>query len=49
MYAVMRKMAHDVHGALATILEQEGGLTSEQASEYLTRLQQEKRYQRDVY
>lgn len=44
-----KKMAHDVHGALATILEQEGGLTSEQASEYLTRLQQEKRYQRDVY
>ncbi|NUU76650.1 assimilatory sulfite reductase (NADPH) flavoprotein subunit [Paenibacillus xylanilyticus] len=44
-----KKMAHDVHNALATILEQEGGLTSEQASEYLTRLQQEKRYQRDVY
>ncbi|MET3942499.1 NADPH-dependent sulfite reductase flavoprotein alpha-component [Paenibacillus sp. PvP094] len=44
-----KKMAHDVHGALATILKQEGGLTSEQASEYLTRLQQEKRYQRDVY
>ncbi|MEO2203716.1 assimilatory sulfite reductase (NADPH) flavoprotein subunit [Paenibacillus pabuli] len=44
-----KKMAHDVHGALATILEQEGGLTSEQALEYLTRLQQEKRYQRDVY
>ncbi|MGD0030608.1 assimilatory sulfite reductase (NADPH) flavoprotein subunit [Paenibacillus illinoisensis] len=44
-----KTMAHDVHGALATILEQEGGLTSEQASEYLTRLQQEKRYQRDVY
>ncbi|MEO2259374.1 assimilatory sulfite reductase (NADPH) flavoprotein subunit [Paenibacillus amylolyticus] len=44
-----KKMAHDVHAALTTILEQEGGLSSEQASEYLTRLQQEKRYQRDVY
>ncbi|MDR6723845.1 sulfite reductase (NADPH) flavoprotein alpha-component [Paenibacillus amylolyticus] len=44
-----KRMAHDVHSALATILEQEGGLTPEQAAEYLTRLQQEKRYQRDVY
>ncbi|WP_340390347.1 assimilatory sulfite reductase (NADPH) flavoprotein subunit [Paenibacillus sp. FSL E2-0151] len=44
-----KKMAHDVHAALTTILEQEGGLSPEQASEYLTRLQQEKRYQRDVY
>lgn len=44
-----KRMAHDVHAALATILEQEGGLTPEQAAEYLTRLQQEKRYQRDVY
>ncbi|WJM10803.1 assimilatory sulfite reductase (NADPH) flavoprotein subunit [Paenibacillus sp. PK1-4R] len=44
-----KKMAHDVHAALTTILEQEGGLSPEQASEYLTRLSQEKRYQRDVY
>ncbi|MFM9281216.1 assimilatory sulfite reductase (NADPH) flavoprotein subunit [Paenibacillus jiagnxiensis] len=44
-----KKMAHDVHAALGTILEQEGGLSSEQASEYLIRMQQEKRYQRDVY
>ncbi|WP_339308141.1 assimilatory sulfite reductase (NADPH) flavoprotein subunit [Paenibacillus sp. FSL L8-0435] len=44
-----KKMAHDVHAALTMILEQEGGLSPEQASEYLTRLQQEKRYQRDVY
>ncbi|WP_458126658.1 assimilatory sulfite reductase (NADPH) flavoprotein subunit [Paenibacillus sp. Z3-2] len=44
-----KKMAHDVHAALTTILEQEGGLSPEQASEYLTRLQQDKRYQRDVY
>ncbi|AZK47442.1 assimilatory sulfite reductase (NADPH) flavoprotein subunit [Paenibacillus lentus] len=44
-----KKMAHDVHAALAAILEQEGGLSPEQAAEYLTRMQQEKRYQRDVY
>ncbi|WP_179037915.1 assimilatory sulfite reductase (NADPH) flavoprotein subunit [Paenibacillus sp. URB8-2] len=44
-----KRMAHDVHTALATILEQEGGLSSEEAAEYLTLMQQQKRYQRDVY
>jgi sulfite reductase (NADPH) flavoprotein alpha-component len=44
-----KKMAHDVYAALITILQQEGGLSPEQAAEYMTRLQQEKRYQRDVY
>ncbi|MFB9278258.1 assimilatory sulfite reductase (NADPH) flavoprotein subunit [Cohnella cellulosilytica] len=44
-----KKMAHDVHRALLDILEQEGGLTPEAAGEYMARLQQEKRYQRDVY
>ncbi|MMZ63868.1 Sulfite reductase [NADPH] flavoprotein alpha-component [compost metagenome] len=44
-----KKMAHDVHQALLTILEQEGGLSPEAAAEYLTSLQQQKRYQRDVY
>lgn len=44
-----KKMAHDVHAALAAILEQEGGLSPEEAAEYLTQMQQEKRYQRDVY
>lgn len=44
-----KKMAHDVHAALGAILEQEGGLSPEEASEYLIRMQQEKRYQRDVY
>lgn len=44
-----KKMAHDVHAALGTILEQEGGLSPEEASEYLTLMQQQKRYQRDVY
>jgi sulfite reductase (NADPH) flavoprotein alpha-component len=44
-----KRMAHDVHAALATILEQEGGFSPEEAAEYLTRMQQQKRYQRDVY
>jgi len=44
-----KRMAHDVHAALVTILQQEGGLDSEEAVEYLKRMQQEKRYQRDVY
>lgn len=44
-----KHMAHDVHGALETIIAQGGGLSPEQASEYLLRMQQEKRYQRDVY
>ncbi|MDR0271469.1 assimilatory sulfite reductase (NADPH) flavoprotein subunit [Paenibacillus sp.] len=44
-----KKMAHDVHATLAAILEQEGGLSPEEAGEYLLRMQQEKRYQRDVY
>jgi len=44
-----KKMAHDVHAALATILEQEGGLAPEEAEQYLIRMQQQKRYQRDVY
>ncbi|RKN61284.1 assimilatory sulfite reductase (NADPH) flavoprotein subunit [Paenibacillus ginsengarvi] len=44
-----KKMAHDVHAALATILEQEGNLSPEEAEQYLIRMQQQKRYQRDVY
>lgn len=44
-----KKMAHDVHATLASILEQEGGFSTEEAAEYLTRMQQQKRYQRDVY
>ncbi|MGG1659218.1 assimilatory sulfite reductase (NADPH) flavoprotein subunit [Brevibacillus sp. NRS-1366] len=44
-----KKMAHDVHAALVTILQQEGELGSEEAALYLKRMQQEKRYQRDVY
>lgn len=44
-----KKMAHDVHATLSAIIEQVGGFSSEEAAEYLTRMQQQKRYQRDVY
>ncbi|NGZ74804.1 assimilatory sulfite reductase (NADPH) flavoprotein subunit [Saccharibacillus alkalitolerans] len=44
-----KNMAHDVHTTLETIIAQGGGFSPEQASEYLLRMQQEKRYQRDVY
>lgn len=44
-----KRMAHDVHSTLSAILRQEGGMSEEEASAYLTRMQQEKRYQRDVY
>ncbi|QJD83837.1 assimilatory sulfite reductase (NADPH) flavoprotein subunit [Cohnella herbarum] len=44
-----KHMAHDVHAVLGTILEREGGMTSEQAAAYLAEMQQQRRYQRDVY
>ncbi|WP_127579325.1 assimilatory sulfite reductase (NADPH) flavoprotein subunit [Paenibacillus koleovorans] len=44
-----KKMAHDVHAALLAILRQEGGLNEEEAAAYMTKMQQDKRYQRDVY
>jgi sulfite reductase (NADPH) flavoprotein alpha-component len=44
-----KNMAHDVHNTLLTILEREGSMSPEEASAYLTGLQQQKRYQRDVY
>ncbi len=42
-------MAPDVHQALIDIVRGEGGLTDEQAREYVKQLQRDKRYQRDVY
>lgn len=42
-------MAPDVHAALLGIIAKEGQQSQEQAKAYLHRLQQEKRYQRDVY
>lgn len=44
-----KNMARDVHHALIDIIETEGGFSREQAEEYVSRLSQEKRYQRDVY
>jgi sulfite reductase (NADPH) flavoprotein alpha-component len=45
----MKKMAVDVQNALSTILRQEGGYNSDEAQEYLNRMEQEKRLQLDVY
>ncbi|WP_240418899.1 assimilatory sulfite reductase (NADPH) flavoprotein subunit [Paenibacillus periandrae] len=44
-----KHMAHDVHAALVTILQQEGNMSPEEAVAYLDDLQQQQRYQRDVY
>jgi len=44
-----KHMARDVHQTILTILEKEGGLTSEQAAVYLDQMRKQKRYQRDVY
>ena len=43
------RMAPDVHAALHRIVENEAGVSTEEAAEYIKRLQGEKRYQRDVY
>nr|WP_176466147.1 assimilatory sulfite reductase (NADPH) flavoprotein subunit [Vibrio metoecus] len=43
------RMAKDVHQALITVVEQQGGLSREQAEEYVSELRKAKRYQRDVY
>jgi sulfite reductase (NADPH) flavoprotein alpha-component len=44
-----KHMAHDVHKTLLAILEKEGGLNATEAESYLASLQEQKRYQRDVY
>lgn len=44
-----KHMAADVHDTLETILQEEGGLNAKEAADYLAELQQQKRYQRDVY
>lgn len=44
-----KHMAHDVHITLLEIIEKEGNMSREQAADYLTAMQQQKRYQRDVY
>ncbi|MFJ8246429.1 assimilatory sulfite reductase (NADPH) flavoprotein subunit [Peribacillus asahii] len=44
-----KNMAHDVHNTLLEIIEKEGSISREEAVQYLTDMQQQKRYQRDVY
>jgi sulfite reductase (NADPH) flavoprotein alpha-component len=44
-----KHMAADVHATLEKILEEEGAMSSKEASDYLAEMQQQKRYQRDVY
>lgn len=44
-----KHMAHDVHSALVTVIQRESGLSPEEAAAYLENMQQEQRYQRDVY
>ncbi|MCL6570072.1 MAG: assimilatory sulfite reductase (NADPH) flavoprotein subunit [Bacillus sp. (in: Bacteria)] len=44
-----KSMAVDVHHTLLEIIEKEGGMSREEAVEHLAEMQQQKRYQRDVY
>lgn len=44
-----KHMAHDVHQTLIDIIEKEGSMSREEAEAYLANMQQQKRYQRDVY
>jgi sulfite reductase (NADPH) flavoprotein alpha-component len=44
-----RRMAKDVDAALRKIVQEHGGKTPEQASEYVEKLKNDKRYKRDVY
>lgn len=45
----MNHMAKDVHQALQDIVATHGGKSPQAASEWLTRLMSERRYQRDIY
>lgn len=44
-----KNMAHDVHSTLIEIIEKEGNMSHADAQAYLEDMQQNKRYQRDVY
>ncbi|WP_019156685.1 assimilatory sulfite reductase (NADPH) flavoprotein subunit [Robertmurraya massiliosenegalensis] len=44
-----KNMAKDVHETLIEIIEKEGNLSRLEAEEYVAKLQQQKRYLRDVY
>ncbi|MBE3639615.1 diflavin oxidoreductase [Mangrovicoccus algicola] len=43
------RMARDVDAALHSIIETQGGMTPEAATDYVNRLKRDKRYVRDVY
>ncbi|RYD40792.1 MAG: sulfite reductase [NADPH] flavoprotein alpha-component, partial [Verrucomicrobiaceae bacterium] len=43
------RMAHDVHEALISVVEFQGGKSREAAEAYVEDLKKSKRYQRDVY
>jgi len=43
------RMAKDVHNTLVDVIAEQGGLTPEQAEDYLKSLRSNKRYQKDVY
>jgi sulfite reductase (NADPH) flavoprotein alpha-component len=43
------RMAKDVNAAIRKIAEQEGGMSQEQAEEYMANLKDQHRYHRDVY
>jgi len=43
------RMAHDVHEALISVVEFQGGVSREAAEAYVEDLKKSKRYQRDVY
>ncbi len=42
-------MAKDVHNTLISVIEKEGSMTREAAEAYLNDMQEQGRYQRDVY
>ncbi|PRS42635.1 assimilatory sulfite reductase (NADPH) flavoprotein subunit [Bacillus sp. RJGP41] len=44
-----KNMAHDVHNTLIEIIEKEGNMSHADAQAYIEDMQQNKRYQRDVY
>jgi sulfite reductase (NADPH) flavoprotein alpha-component len=44
-----KRMAKDVDTALHEIIASQGGMSGEQAAEYVKQLKKDKRYQRDVY
>jgi sulfite reductase (NADPH) flavoprotein alpha-component len=44
-----KRMAKDVDVALHEVIAQQGGMTPEQAVDYVKQMKKDKRYQRDVY